>query len=43
MKELLRGINLDAPGVKERMFTAIQGGLEEWEKGMSPESDSSLL
>lgn len=43
VKELLRGINLDAPGVKERMFTAIQGGLDEWEKGMSPESDSSLL
>lgn len=30
VKELLRGINLDAPGVKERMFTAIQGGLDYW-------------
>lgn len=30
VKTLLRDINLDAPGVKERMFTAIQGGLDYW-------------
>ena len=30
IKSLLREINLESPGVKERMFTAIQGGLEEW-------------
>ena len=31
VKNLLREINLDAPGVKERMFTAIRdGGLEGW-------------
>ncbi|MCM1173967.1 MAG: tRNA 2-thiocytidine biosynthesis TtcA family protein [Blautia sp.] len=32
IKEILRGINLDAPGVKERMFTAIRDGLDYWEK-----------
>ena len=30
IKYLLREINLESPGVKERMFTAIHGGLEEW-------------
>lgn len=30
VKTLLREINLDAPGVKERMFTAIQGSLTYW-------------
>ena len=30
VKTLLRDINLDAPGVKERMFTAIQGSLDYW-------------
>ncbi|MCM1144645.1 MAG: tRNA 2-thiocytidine(32) synthetase TtcA [Blautia sp.] len=30
MKELLQGINLETPGVKERMFTAIQNGLVDW-------------
>lgn len=29
-KELLKGINSEAPGVKDRMFTAIQNGLEDW-------------
>ncbi|MCM1154552.1 MAG: tRNA 2-thiocytidine(32) synthetase TtcA [Roseburia sp.] len=29
-KELLRTINLETPGVKERMFTAICSQLEEW-------------
>lgn len=32
VKELLRDINLDSPGVKDRMFTAIQSGLIEWRK-----------
>lgn len=32
IKELVRSINKEAPGVKERMFTAVQGGkLEGWE------------
>lgn len=32
IKELVRGINREAPGVKERMFTAVQNGkLEGWE------------
>lgn len=32
VKELLRGINLETPGVKERMFTAVLSGrLEGWE------------
>ncbi len=32
IKELVRGINKEAPGVKERMFTAVQSGkLEGWE------------
>ena len=30
IKTLLREINLETPGVKERMFTAIQSGLTEW-------------
>lgn len=30
IKSLLREINLETPGVKERMFTAIQGGMDEW-------------
>ena len=32
VKTLLREINLNAPGVKGRMFTAIQDGLEYWKK-----------
>mgnify|MGYP002672421858 FL=1 len=32
IKELLQGINQETPGVKERMFTAVQNGkLEGWE------------
>ncbi|MCH5262360.1 MAG: tRNA 2-thiocytidine(32) synthetase TtcA [Lachnospiraceae bacterium] len=32
IKELVRGINRETPGVKDRMFTAIQSGnLEGWE------------
>ena len=32
IKELVRSINKEAPGVKERMFTAVQSGkLEGWE------------
>lgn len=32
IKEIVRGINKEAPGVKERMFTAVQSGkLEGWE------------
>ncbi|MCM1088114.1 MAG: tRNA 2-thiocytidine(32) synthetase TtcA [Muribaculaceae bacterium] len=30
VKELLKSINLETPGVKERMFTAIQNSLEDW-------------
>lgn len=30
VKQLLRQLNLDNPGVKDRMFTAVQSGLEEW-------------
>ncbi|MCM1263073.1 MAG: tRNA 2-thiocytidine(32) synthetase TtcA [Butyrivibrio sp.] len=33
-KTLIQGINLEAPGVRERMFTAIQNGMDEW-KGLS--------
>lgn len=36
VKTLLREINLDAPGVKERMFTAIQNALSYWD----PENQS---
>ena len=33
MKNLVQKINLEAPGVKERMFTAILGGkIDGWEK-----------
>lgn len=31
VKSLLQEINLETPGVKERMFTAIQNGLSEWQ------------
>jgi len=30
VKQLLRQLNLENPGVKDRMFTAVQSGLEEW-------------
>ena len=30
IKELVRSINKEAPGVKERMFTAVQSGKLEW-------------
>lgn len=30
VKNLLRGLNRQNPGVKERMFTAIQNGMEDW-------------
>ena len=30
VKQLLRQLNLEDPGVKDRMFTAVQSGLEEW-------------
>lgn len=32
VKQLIRQINLETPGVQERMFTAIQNHLEEWKK-----------
>ena len=40
VKQLLRQLNLDNPGVKERMFTAIQNGsMKGWEShgGVKPE------
>lgn len=30
IKTLLRSLNQDNPGVKERLFTAIQNGIKEW-------------
>lgn len=30
VKQLLRQLNLENPGVKDRMFTAVQSGLAEW-------------
>lgn len=30
VKQLLRQLNLENPGVKDRMFTAVQSGLVEW-------------
>ena len=30
VKQLLRQLNLENPGVKDRMFTAVQRGLAEW-------------
>lgn len=30
VKQLLRQLNLENPGVKDRMFTAVQSGLSEW-------------
>lgn len=30
VKQMLRQLNLENPGVKDRMFTAVQSGLEEW-------------
>lgn len=30
VKQLLRQLNLENPGVKDRMFTAVQSGLTEW-------------
>lgn len=30
VKQLLRQLNLENPGMKDRMFTAVQSGLEEW-------------
>ena len=32
VKELLRHLNQENPGVKERMFTAIQNGMESYGK-----------
>lgn len=38
IKQLLRNLNLENPGVKERMFTAIQtGGLKGWTKYLGTE------
>lgn len=30
IKNVLKSLNQDSPGVKERMFTAIQNGIKEW-------------
>ena len=39
VKQLLRGLNHDSPGVKARMFTAVQNrGLKGWEKDGSDKS-----
>lgn len=39
VKQLLRGLNQDSPGVKMRMFTAVQNsGLKGWEKHGSDKS-----
>ena len=41
VKHLVQQINLEAPGVKERMFTAILGGkIDGWEK---PEKRSKTV
>lgn len=43
VKNLVKEINLEAPGVKERMFTAIQSGnMKGWEENFGSHKNSKL-